>query len=86
MLSYIDWHEVHTIVELGGGYGNMTREILKRKKPSTTLRTCEREQERFDILKTYSTDTCTISHEDALTCLQKMTDGSIDSIISTLPL
>lgn len=86
MLKYVDWKAVGSVVELGWGTWVMTRAIISKKEATTKLTTCEIEQHRYEWLKQYHADTVNIIHLDAASCLGEFREGSIDLVVSTLPL
>ncbi len=86
MLKYVDWKHISNIVELWWWTWVTTRAILKRKIDKTLLTSCEIEKFRFDDLKKYNNHHTKILHMDAEACLNTMKEGSVEVVISTLPL
>ena len=75
------------ILELGAGYGNVTKEILKHLGTDAVVIAIENDEERIAYLEHITTDTTIeIIHADAQDLDQHVTAGSIDVVISTLPL
>lgn len=86
MLKYVDWENVGSVVELWWWTGVATRAILKRKMDDTILTSCEIEKERYKDLTVYHNHHTKIVHMDAQACLETFSPGSIEVVISTLPL
>jgi phospholipid N-methyltransferase len=87
MLRHVHWeYSPQTIVELGGGTGPMTRALISRKGENTQLTSCELDEDRYNRLKYLTSESIKIVHLDAEKCLSTFARGSVDLIISTLPL
>ena len=86
MLKYVQWHWVNTIVELWWWTWVMTRAILEKKEDRTILTSCEIEKDRYEGLKKYENHHTKIVLMDTAACLETFPEGSIEIVISTLPL
>jgi len=89
MTKPVDFKSAKVIVELGGGTGAITKEILKRMKPDTKLIVFELNPEFADILREFKDKRMTVitdSAEHLEKHLKKMGIETVDAVISTLPL
>ena len=87
MLKHVQWSSSsQTIVELGGGKGPMTRALISQKWKTAHLTSCELDRDRYEWLKHLESDSVKIVLLDAEKCLSTFARGSVDLIISTLPL
>lgn len=64
----------------------MTQAILEKKQDFTHLTSCEIEKDRYEGLKKYHNHHTSIVHMDAEACLNTFSSGSVDVVVSTLPL
>ncbi len=81
----INFGEAKRIVELGGGTGAITKEILKKMKPDASLTVFETSAPFSEILKGFGDPRLTVINDSAQE-IGKYVNGKIDAIISTLPL
>mgnify|MGYP001566084257 CR=1 FL=1 len=89
MTGPIDFSKAKTIVELGGGTGAVTREILKRLSPNAKLIVFETNRNFVTILKNIDDVRLTIIEGSAAhmaSHLKGMDVREADYVISTLPL
>jgi len=85
----IDFAKARTIVELGGGTGPVTKEILKHARPDAKIFVFEINQTFVDELRKIDDARLTVLHEsaaDARHVLENHGVTVVDCIISTLPL
>lgn len=74
------------IVELGGGTGKVTRLILKRMNPEGMLYCFEIQSHLITELRKIKDPRLVIIEDSAVNILKYLAPGSVDIIISTLPL
>ena len=77
---------VDTIVELGAGYGQVTWQLIARKSPHTRLIVIENDLLRVaELQRKYGTK-CEIYDMSAAHITDIVDAGSVDVVVSTLPL
>jgi len=89
MTKPVDFKNAKIIVELGGGAGAITKEILKRMRPETKLIVFEINPEFAEFLREFKDKRMTVitdSAEHLEKHLKKMGIEQVDAVISTLPL
>ncbi len=74
------------ILELWSGYGNVTREIMKHLSQNDSLTAIECDINRIHALEQIEHPNIRIIHGDAKNIHEYCENGSIDIVISTLPL
>lgn len=82
----IDKNKPQFIVEFGGGHGNITKEILQKMHPQSTLITFELEAPFIEILSQIPDSRLQVIHASAENLLSYVMPASVDCIISSLPL
>ena len=75
-----------TIVELGAGYGALTRYLIEYKSPGTRLIIVENDTKCIMTLRRKYGQYCDIHEISAAHIGQILPVGSVDIVISTLPL
>jgi phosphatidylethanolamine/phosphatidyl-N-methylethanolamine N-methyltransferase len=92
LLKGVPFDSANVILEYGGATGSMTREIIKRKEPTTTFVCFEKNGRFFNRLKdTIQATNFYLVHDDVLRSRQilaselGLTGGKVDCIVSTLP-
>lgn len=92
MLKSIPFESAELILEYGAGSGAVTMEILKRKKPRSTLICFEKNNTFYHLLrKTVTGRNVFVVHDDVFNSANILLSrfgiprGSLDCIISTLP-
>ncbi len=89
MVESIDFAKARTIVELGGGTGPVTREILKRAHSDARVFVFEINDAFAETLKSINDPRLTVLHasaEDAVSQLKAHGVDKAEYIVSTLPL
>lgn len=90
MVENIKFNQVQCIVEYGSGTGVITKEILKRRNPNTTVLLFEKNQEFYQLLnKKFASEKNVIIINDSAENLGDYLDEFnipyVDSVISGLP-
>jgi len=86
MLSKINFTRAQTIIELGPGVGPITKELLRRMDPKSTLMVFEMNEKFCDQLRKVADLRLVVVHASALD-IGKFLDGrTVDYVISGLPL
>lgn len=89
MVESIDFKKARTIVELGGGTGPITKEILKRAHPDARIFVFEINDTFAETLKSINDPRLTVLHASAENAVAQLKARGVDSaeyIVSTLPL
>lgn len=86
IISLADISSAQTIVELGAGYGQVTRQLIAHKSPTARLIVIENDPERVIELRNKYGQYCDIHAISAAHIGEFISPGSADLIISTLPL
>ena len=88
MVSFLDFQNAKHIVELGAGNGVVTAEIIKRKSENTKFDIFEIDEEQVQSLRErFGNMTWVTIYSTSAAHMDEMyVNGSIDAIISTLPL
>lgn len=82
----IDGRHPQTIVELGGGHGNITRIILEKMHPDSRLYTFEIMEEFIPILKGIQDKRLLVVNDSAEHILKYVHPESVDCVVSSLPI
>jgi phospholipid N-methyltransferase len=82
----IEKNEKLTILELGGGSGIVTRAILASMGIDSTLATIEQDTNLAEKLRAIPDTRLTVIHDSAENILNHLNAGTVDVIVSTLPL
>jgi phospholipid N-methyltransferase len=92
LLKAVPFESAELILEYGAASGSVTREILKRKNPDSTLICFEKNHAFYNLLgKTVRGRNFFVLNDDVfhaaniLSSRFEIMDGSVDCIISTLP-
>lgn len=86
MLATIDFDRARTIVELGPGLGPITRELLRRMGPGSTVIAFEMSKRFCDELNKIGDPRLVVRNVSALDMEQLIDAGKADYVISGLPL
>lgn len=89
MVQPVDFSRARIIVELGGGTGAVTREILARMRPDAELTVFEIHPVFAEMLAQIRDSRLTVVHDSAANLGRYMEDcgmESADAVISTLPI
>ncbi|MBC7498522.1 hypothetical protein H7170_02650 [Candidatus Gracilibacteria bacterium] len=86
VVSLADIESANTIVELGAGYGPVTDYLIRHKSPNTKLIVIENNAKCIIELRRKYGQYCDIHEISAAHIGQILPLGSVDIIISTLPL
>lgn len=86
LLNFVVPHETQVIVEFGGGYGNVTKSVLKEMNSNSKLYVFELDQQFYDELLKIKDDRLKVYNLSAEQCLTILDIGVVDVVISTLPL
>jgi phospholipid N-methyltransferase len=92
LLKAVPFESAELILEYGAASGSVTREILKRKNPDSTLICFEKNHTFYNLLdKTVRGRNVFVVNDDVFNAANilssrfEIMDGSVDCIISTLP-
>ncbi len=87
LLDPVDWSTATNIVELGTGNGVITKAILERMRPDARMTAYEINTDFLELTRTRiaADKRCTLSDESAELLTANYGDGSVDTIISSLP-
>ncbi len=92
LLKAVPFESAELILEYGAASGSVTREILKRKNPASTLICFEKNHTFYNLLgKTVRGRNVFVVNDDVFNAANilssrfEITDGGVDCIISTLP-
>lgn len=92
LLKAVPFESAELILEYGAASGSVTREILKRKNPDSTLICFEKNHTFYNLLgKTVRGRNVFVLNDDVFNAANilssrfEITDGRVDCIISTLP-
>jgi phospholipid N-methyltransferase len=89
LLQPIDFAAASSIVELGGGTGCITRELLKRMDPECRLTCIEVDEEFADVCAEIDDGRLSVHHACATGLKQVLNEaglGDVDYIVSSVPL
>jgi phospholipid N-methyltransferase len=86
MLAPVDWQKARTIVELGPGDGVMTKSILQRLVPDASLTAFETNPACAAALHEINDERLRVQESSAWDIEKHVTQGSVDAIISGIPL
>jgi phosphatidylethanolamine/phosphatidyl-N-methylethanolamine N-methyltransferase len=87
MLLPVDFRSNLNIVELGPGSGNFTRSILKNMNAQSRLTAYEINDAFFHLLQQQIQDKrCSLKHQSATELLQSFAPGTVDVVVSSVPL
>ena len=84
--SRIPYKENQKLIELGGGNGVITREILKHMLPGSKLASVELNAHFAKSLEEIDDDRLTVLHQDIFEIFIDGSQNQFDAIISCLPL
>lgn len=89
MVKPVDFNKTNVIVELGGGTGAVTKEILKAAKPGTKIFVFETNPNFVKVLKELGGDRLGVINDSAVNMPGRLKSFGLqktDYVISTLPL
>lgn len=86
MLHNVDWMNARTVVELGPGDGVMTKSILQRLNRDTQLVVFETNPVCAAALREINDDRLRVQESSAWDIEKHVTQGSVDAVISGIPL
>jgi phosphatidylethanolamine/phosphatidyl-N-methylethanolamine N-methyltransferase len=87
MLEKVDFQRAGIIVEFGAGNGSLTTKILENLNSDAQLLSFELNEDFYEQLKATTTDPrLRIIHDDVAKLDRYVANGSVDVIISALPL
>ncbi|RQO75120.1 hypothetical protein DBR43_07045 [Pedobacter sp. KBW06] len=86
MMQFIDFEKSLQLVELGAGKGSITGHLLDRMSPQSKLSGFEMNAVLFEELKKEEDYRFVPIHDDVMNITQYFKAGSVDYIISGLPL
>ncbi|SHF28914.1 class I SAM-dependent methyltransferase [Pedobacter caeni] len=86
MMQFIDFENSLQIVELGAGKGSITGHLLDKMSPQSKLSGFEMNNILFDELKKEEDHRFVPIHDDVMNITRYFREGSVDYIISGLPL
>lgn len=88
MAKPIDWENARVIIELGGGDGPITKELLRKMHPDAKLLTFEILPEMALVLRKIKDDRLTVIEDSAENLdvhLKKIGAEKVDGIVSAIP-
>ena len=89
MVKPVDFNKASVIVELGGGTGAVTKEILKAAKPGTKIFVFETNSNFVKVLKELGGNRLEVINDSAANMPEKLKSFGVirtDYVISTLPI
>lgn len=87
MLLPVDFRSNLNVVELGPGSGNFTRSILKKMNAQSRLAAYEINDAFYQLLQQQiRDDRFNLKHESATELLQSFAPGTVDVVVSSVPL
>lgn len=88
LLRPIDWHSTTNIIELGTGTGVITKQILKHIHPDTSMTAYEINPEFYHqtLNRIRHDKRCLLLMESAEYLSRRHAPGSVDVVVSSLPL
>jgi len=86
LLANVDFENARVIVEFGPGSGCVTRELLRRMRPDARLYSFELNAVFYEEVSSIKDARLTAVHGNAMEAAQMLESGSVDCVVSGLPM